>query len=420
MLDRKTAPKHAQIDSFLLPSPEIYKLNNGASLFTLRGVSQQVIKIELVFKGAKWDESKNGLSYFTAHMLEKGTATKTSFEIADFFDRHGASVEISAGLDFVSVSLFSLTINITKVLPLFLELVTSSVFPEDELILHKEIFKQNLKINNEKSSYVASKLMRQHLFGKSHPYGRSIEEDDVLQLNREDLKNFFHNHFELIQVFVVGSINDDLIRFLISELGLITSTAKNQESSPTYTITPSESSRHVEKPNCIQSSLRLGKRMVNRSHNDYPALVLTNHIFGGYFGSRLMKNIREDKGLTYGIYSALNNLKNDAFLVIGADVNRVNKDLAIKEIKNELTTLCNEPLGPSELQAAKSHLLGSLQLEIANPFSVIEKIKAINLYGLHKNFYSDLFISILELKEPTIQRVVNDHFTDELIEVVVG
>ena len=171
MLDRKTAPRHAEINSFHLPSPEIYTLSSGVPLVVFRGVSQHVLKIELVFKAGKWVESKNGLSYFTAQMLEKGTATKTSFEIADFFDRHGASIEISPGFDFVSVSLFSLTKNITKVLPLFLELVTSSVFPDDELTLQKEIFNQSLKINNEKTSYVASKLIRQHLFGKSHPYG---------------------------------------------------------------------------------------------------------------------------------------------------------------------------------------------------------------------------------------------------------
>ncbi|MEY4930807.1 MAG: hypothetical protein RI909_1531, partial [Bacteroidota bacterium] len=104
MLDRTTAPRHVEINSFQLPSPELKTLENGVPLFVLRGVAQQVLKIELVFSGSKWDESKNGLSYFTAHMLEKGTKTKNSFEIADFFDFHGASVEISPGFDFVSVS----------------------------------------------------------------------------------------------------------------------------------------------------------------------------------------------------------------------------------------------------------------------------------------------------------------------------
>lgn len=419
MLDRKIAPGHAEITSFHLPSPEIYTLSSSVPLVVFRGVSQQVLKIELVFRGAKWDESKNGLSYFTAQMLEKGTATKTSFEIADYFDRQGASIEISPGFDFVSVSLFSLTKNITKVLPLFVELVTSSVFPDNELTLQKEIFNQSLKINTEKTSYVASKLIRQHLFGSSHPYGRSIEHNDVNQLTREDLSNFFYNHFSLFQIFVIGSLDEALLDLLISQLSAIPGDCITKK--PTMlSVNQDESSEYLKRPTSIQSSLRLGKRTINRSHQDYPALVLINHIFGGYFGSRLMKNIREEKGLTYGIYSSINTLKNDAFFIIAADVNRINKDVAIMEIKNELNLLCDKLVGAQELQNAKNHLLGSLQLEIANPFSVIDKIKTIRLYELNENYYNNLFLDILHLNDLTLQRVANNFLGGNIIEVAVG
>lgn len=419
MLDRTTAPRHVEINSFQLPSPELKTLENGVPLFVLRGVAQQVLKIELVFSGSKWDESKNGLSYFTAHMLEKGTKTKNSFEIADFFDFHGASVEISPGFDFVSVSLFCLTKTINKVLPQFIELVSSSIFPEDELTLQKEIFNQSLKINNEKTSYVASKLIRQHLFGPSHPYGKSIEEGDVNQLTGNDLRDFFHNHLLLNQVFIVGSLDESILDSIIYQLRIIQPDRRRQKSS-TVIISQNELSEHVERPNSIQSSLRLGKRIINRNHKDYPALVLLNHIFGGYFGSRLMKNIREEKGLTYGIHSSISNLKHDAFFVIGADVNRINKDIAIAEIRKELDTLRNKIVGGQELQTAKSHLLGSLQLEIANPFSVIDKIKTIHLIGLDENFYNDLFVEILNVDETAIQRVALEHLSDSLVEVAVG
>lgn len=419
MLDRKTAPGHAEISSFKLPSPEIYELSNGTPLIMLRGVSQQVIKIELVFKAGKWFESKKGVSYFTTQMLEKGTSGKNSFEIADFLDRHGASVEVSPGLDFVSVSLFSLTKNIIIVLPLFLELVTSSVFPEEELTLQKEIFNQTLRINNEKTSYVASKLIRKHLFGNIHPYGMSIEESDVNQINRLDLDNFYHQHFALTKAFAVGAIDDDLLKLLLTRLSLIPASIVKQDS-PRYSVSQNDSSEYIEKVNSVQSSLRLGKRIINRNHQDYPALVLLNHIFGGYFGSRLMKNIREEKGLTYGIHSSINNLKHDAFFVIAADVNRINKDIAISEIKNELNLLCNILIGAQELQTAKNHLLGSLQLEIANPFSVIEKIKAIHLYELDEGYYNNLFLDILDLNEFTLKKAANQHLRDEIIEVVVG
>ena len=419
MLDRKTAPGHAEINSFNLPSPEIYELNNGAPLIMLRGVTQQVIKIELVFKAGKWFESKKGVSYFTTQMLEKGTHGKNSFEIADFLDRHGASVEVSPGLDFVSISLFSLTKNIAYVLPLFIELVTSSVFPEEELILQKEIFNQTLRINNEKTSFVASKLIRQHLFGNSHPYGMSIEENEVNQINRLDLNSFFHQHFALVKAFAVGAIDEMLLELLINQLSSIPSSIITQDL-PQYPVSQNESSEYIEKASSVQSSLRLAKRIINRNHPHYPAMVLLNHIFGGYFGSRLMKNIREEKGLTYGIYSSINNLRHDAFFVIAADVNRINKDIAISEIKNELKLLCDDLIGTQELQTAKNHLLGSLELEIANPFSVIEKIKTIHLFELDEAYYNHLFLDILSLNEFTLQEVANNHLSDKIIEVAVG
>ena len=419
MLDRKTAPVHAEVVSFNLPSPEINSLSNGVPIYILRGVTQRVLKIELVFEAGKWFEPKKGLAYFTAHMLEKGTASRSSFEIADFFDRHGASIEISPGFDVVSISLYTLTKNTTIVLPVFLELLTASVFPDNELTLQKDIFNQTLKINNEKTSYVASKLIRQHLFGNLHPYGNAIEASDVDKLGREDLDNFFCDRFSLKQVFVVGSIHDQLLTFITSELQGIQGNSKKQ-TLPAFTISSDKSLGYIEKPDSIQSSLRLGKRIITRNHKDYPALVLVNHIFGGYFGSRLMKNIREDKWLTYGIYSSLNNLKNDAFFVIAADVNRINKDIAIQEIKSELNLLCQKPVDPQELITAKNHLLGNLQLEIANPFSVIEKIKTIHTFGLNTNFYNSLFLQILHVDELTLQKVANTYLSDSITEVAVG
>jgi len=419
MLDRKTAPRHAEISSFHLPSPEIHVLDSGIQMLALRDVAQHVIKIELVFQSGKWFESKKGTSYFTAHMLEKGTSTRSSYEIAGFLDRLGASIEITPGFDFVSVSLFSLTKNITLVLPVFLELVTDSVFPDDELAIQKEIFNQNLKINNEKTSYVASKLIRQHLFGNNHPYGASIDEDDVNQLSRLDLRDFFHDQFSLSKVFVVGSIDDALLKVLIKEMSTI-ATGLTKTHAPVFTPLENEATEYVEKPVSVQSSLRLGKRTINRNHSDYPALVLLNHVFGGYFGSRLMKNIREEKGLTYGIYSSLNNLKNDAFFVIAADVNRSNKNIAISEINNELLLLNGKLIGTDELQTAKNHLLGSLQLEIANPFSVMEKLKTIHLYGLKESYYNDLFVNILSVNEYTLQKVADKYLTDKMILVAVG
>lgn len=420
MLDRKSAPQFAEIKDFHLPSQEILELTNRTPIVLFQDVQQQVLKIELVFKAGKWFEPKLGVAHFTAQMLEKGTANKTSYQIAQTFDKFGCSIEVSAGFDFTSISLYFLSKNINKVLPLFCEIVTSPSFPESEFQLMKDVFRQNLKINNKKNSYVAGKAVRQNIFGEQHPYGGSIEADDVDKIIREDLLSFFNNYFALYEVYVTGYLSPSIKQSLISELSGIKSTTPIQITKAVPIITGAFS-QHIEISGSVQASLRLGKKTINRSHPDYAALVLLNHILGGYFGSRLMKNIREEKGLTYGIHSSLNTLKNDALFLIGTDVNRETQDIAFAEIKSEIKKLIEEPVERTELEITKNHLLGSLQLETANPFSILEKIKAIRLNQLNPEFYSTLFTNILTTDAATLKRVAQSHLqTESLFEVSVG
>lgn len=418
MLDRTSAPSFVPVTSFHLPSPQETKLPGGASVIQLGGVQQDVLKIELIFKAGKVQEQAPGISYFTAQLLEKGTRTKSSFQIADFFDSYGASIEITPGADYISVALYALSGNIKEVLPVFIELVTEPAFPQDGLDLAKSIFLQNLKINLEKNSYVASKLLRQNIFGASHPYGSSLEEEHVNALTRQHLENFFNECFSLVEVYVTGSITPSLQETLISGFSRIRVVAPRNIAIESPDHKPFL--QRLEKQDSIQSSIRLGKKSINRVHPDYASLVLLNHIFGGYFGSRLMKNIREEKGLTYGIYSSLTPFKKDAFLAIGADVNKTNLVMALSEIRKELSLLRDERISASELEIAKNHLLGSLQIETSNPFSVLDKIKTIRLNQLSPDFYSRLFSSLSVLDDGALQNAANTYFQDDFFEVSVG
>jgi len=178
---------------------------------------------------------------------------------------------------------------------------------------------------------------------------------------------------------------------------------------------------YLEKEGSLQSSIRLGKRSPLKKDPDFFDLQIFNHLLGGFFGSRLMKNIREEKGLTYGIYSSLNTFVKDGFFAIGADVNKVNLGFAIKEIRNELRNLRDRPVSKQELELAKNHFIGSLQADMANLFSVIEKIKNIQLHHLPQSHYQDLFNRIDRLGPEDILRVAGKYFQEEtLFEVAVG
>ncbi len=416
-MNRTIAPAFSKTFSFELPQPHIVQLNEGLDFVFLNGLQQEVFKLEFVFKAGKWRETKNAASHFTATMLEKGTTSKSSSEIANLFDYYGAQIEISPGYDFTSVSLYGLKKYFDQIFPLFWEMLTNPSFDQSEFELQKDIFLQNLKVNNEKNSFVASKLIRKNVFGSNHPYGNAIEESDVNILTRQDLIDFFSLYYQPCSIFLIGSFKENQIQSLVKNISFKSSIVSDSA----FEVCPLSQNQNVTKDESVQSSIRLGKRLVNRGHQDYFLLLLLNHILGGYFGSRLMKNIREEKGLTYGIYSSINPFKNDCLFSIGADVGKDKKELAISEIKQEMLQLSQTPVSIEELTTAKNHFLGSLQLEVANPFSSLEKIKSLRLHNLGDNYYKNLFFSINAISPKDIQAIAQKYLTpSDLFEVSVG
>lgn len=416
MLDRKTPPSFKKSSAFTLIEPEKETLSNGISISYINGGSQEVTKIEFIFNAGKWYESQSGASYFTAHLLQKGTTTKNSFQISSELDQYGVHLEISPGYDFTSLSLYGLTKNIGRLLKLSREIITQPIFPDTELQQAKDIYIQGLKINLEKTSYLASRLLRQNLFGKEHPYGRDADVADIESIKRTDLVNFHHDYFKNLEVICSGKITTEVKKELQSVLTDFEASAGSKKVTPT--LNPGSPVEFVKKENTVQSSIRFGKRGISRTHSDYPALLMLNHVFGGFFGSRLMKNIREEKGLTYGIYSSMVTLKHDGYLSIGADVNDENREIVIEEIRAELKSLQAQPINSNELITARNHFIGSLQAEITTPFAHADKIKNIILYKLPDNFYQSLINKIESLNSKDLLHTAHRYFDDSEFHVV--
>lgn len=419
VLDRKRAPGFVKSTSFDLIAPDVVRLPNGIDLFFIHGGSQDVIKIELLFDAGKWYDTKWGASYFTSNQLSKGTKQKSSFDIASIFDRYGAHFEIHPGLDTVSLSLYALTKHLSPVIALLQEILLEPTFPEKELEQSKLIYTQNLKVNLEKTSFLASKHFRKSLFGDDHPYGNDLEETDVLSLQQNDLTRHFSACFQYFTVFVSGKF-DTLIQQEIEKIFSHWKVKKSPQKEISRTA-GKPVHQHIEKEGSIQSSVRMGVRSLLRSHPEYAKAIFVSHVLGGYFGSRLMKNIREEKGLTYGIHASIHALKNDSYLVIGADVNKENVQLTFDEIRKELRRLRAEALDPDELETARNHFIGSLQSELTTPFAHADKLKTIYLFGLPSDYYQQMITSIEQLNHAEIMRISDQYFHEEqFFEIAVG
>jgi predicted Zn-dependent peptidase len=293
------------------------------------------------------------------------------------------------------------------------------VFPEKEIDQAKSIYLENLKVNEEKISFLASKYFRKQLFGGTHPYGKELEEADVKKLTSDDLRNHFSKCLLKPVIFASGKIdaaNAKLIRDTFASWPAGT----NADRSFPF-IEPTIERNLIEKEESVQSSIRLGRLSVQRQHSDYSKVIFVSHILGGYFGSRLMKNIREEKGLTYGIYSSVNPLKRSSYVVIGADVNKENINLTFDEIRKELHRLRTEPISTEELDTARNHFIGSLQSEINNPFAHADKIKTLYLFDLPSTYYQHMIHVIAGITQDHIQEISALYFNEEkFLELSVG
>jgi len=418
MLNRKNPPLFQKSNSFTLIKPEKITLANGLAITAVPGGEQEVIKVEFIFKAGKWQEQQAGISYFTAHLLQKGTATKSSFQVSSAFDQHGVHLEVGPGYDFTSIALYGLTKNIDRFFELVYEIITQPSFPETELQQAKDIYIQGLKINLEKTSYLASRQLRQTLFGNDHPYGRDADVEGISKILRGQLSAFHQEHFRDFEIICSGKVTEPLTNALAKTFdGLPVSKGINRTiERETGNAQPS----YLKKENTVQSSIRLGKRIISRTHSDYPALLILNHILGGFFGSRLMKNIREEKGLTYSIYSSITALKHDSYLSIGADVNKENRKLTIQEIKKELKNLQSRFIGSAALETARNHFIGSLQAEITTPFAHADKIKNMMLYSLPEGFYQMLLNKIELLNENDLIETAQKYFDEASFSVVAA
>ncbi len=417
-LDRTQAPSFSLSTDYSLTQPELFAFPSGQPLYAFRGLQQGVVKLELVFRSGKWYEPASGVSHFTAQMLRKGTRTRSAFEIAEALDRLGAHLEIVAGFDTVTVSLFVLKKNLFPALDILLDLLHEPSFPEEEIRLEKEIFIQNLRVSNEKTSVLASREIRKTLFGVTHPYGNSTIEADVDIIKSDDLRDFFRKHMRLHAAYFVGAVETEELNQLIKRFNAPTASSTSLSQPAIQTGV----SHAVVKPGSVQVSLRLGKLCMMRAADaGYFDCVMVNHLLGGYFGSRLMKNIREKKGLTYGIGSGMHHFVNNSFWYVRAEVNQQHAQQALDEIRNEIRNLQEEPVSQNELDVATNYFIGSWQSDNATLFAVAEKVRSLHEHDLPDDYYNRLLGHLRNMTPVDVQRAAKKYFgADDLVEIRVG
>lgn len=422
-LNRTQPPAFRAIHEIQLPALVSNRLDNGIPLHMITVAQQPVLRLEFVFDAGTWHEQVPGSAFFAMKMLTEGTASRSSAQISEYIDRYGAFIELNSGPDRASLVIYCLTKFLPDILPLIQELLNEPTFPEKELDDLRNITLQNLRVNYEKNAYLAGVLFREKLFGYDHPYGRSQKPEAVEQLTRANVVEFYervirNRPFQLILAGHATENDSVLINRVLGQLPVRTDTLPGY-SSPV--VAGEDAVTLAEKPDSTQSSIRLGRRLFTRSHPDYFRMLVMNEVFGGYFGSRLMKNIREEKGFTYGISSNMPSFRQDGYFLIGTDVNKENTQQTLDEIQKEIRTLQTVPVSEDELETVKNYMAGEFVGSLNTPFEIADRYKVILLDQLPADFLTTYIQNIRAISATDIMKMANQYLeAGSLMEVVVG
>jgi predicted Zn-dependent peptidase len=414
-------PDIQEVKNLVVPLPALYHLSNGVPVYDVELGTQDLVKLEIVFFSGRPFERKKLAAKTTATLLREGTKSHTSAEIAELFDFYGASLSIPTGMDLTSILVYSLTKHFEKVLPVVAEILNCPVFPEKELEAYVERSRRRLQIDLRKNDVVAYRQFTEMLYGSEHPYGYNSYAETYSDLTRGDLTAHFEATFTTgnCLIFVSGKTGQPVRVLLEKYLGAVMLPGERCQATLPPARTAPEKAK-ITIPDTVQSAIRVGSPLFNRLHEDYNGMYVLNTILGGYFGSRLMANIREKKGYTYNIYSAHDALLYDGYFYIGTEVGTDFVEPTLREIYKEMERLQNRVVGKDELAMVRNYLLGNLLTNLDGPFNVAEVLKTFVTEGLPLSAFEALVKAIKTVTPQELKALARKYFAKEKMwEVVV-
>ena len=418
MIDRTSAPiiKDAIEFDLLLKPYQKMVLNNGVEVYAIHAGAQEVLQMEIVFYAGNSYETNNGVAIATNFMLKNGSSTKSAFQINEHFEYYGAYCNRSCYNETATVSLHTLSKHLHVLLPVMREMITDSVFPESELDIFKQNSQQKLTVSLQKCDFVANRLIDAYLFGEKHPYGKYLKAEDYQALTTEQMKAHFQQYYVngRAVIFVAGNLPADLFEQLNQQFGDLAIT-KNGQSLPVQLLLPaSQKKQHISNdPNGVQAAIRIARPFPNRHHPDFMNVMVLNTVFGGFFGSRLMSNIREDKGYTYGIHSYVQNHIQESAWMISTEAGKEVSEATVTEVYKEMDLLRNTLIDEEELLLVRNYMIGSILGDLDGPFQIIGRWKNIILNNLDEQYFYDSIKAIKTISAEDIKALAEKYLKPE-------
>ncbi len=405
MIDRQKGPKiHTEFD-LSLTGVSASQLANGVQLYEVNSGTQKIIKIELVFRTGRIHEQSKAIARSTLNLIREGSTRHSAEELAYHYDFYGANVKASCNMEHASISLVVLERYFKEVWPVWFHMVFYPAFAEEEIEKYATVHSQRLANQLAKNDVLSYRELTEQLFGQSHPYGYNTEPKDIKNISRDKILEFYNKNLGLDKAFMLisGQYSDETRQIVTEQIGNMQRHCHH----PVVhfqRVDPLPEKRSVSTQNEIQTSIKTGKLLFHRKHSHYSSMKFLTMVLGGYFGSRLMSNIREDKGYTYGIYASMHGWNEDGFFYISADVDNQYIEPTLSEIRYELTKLRTSLIPNDELEMVRNYILGQTLHLLDGPFAKVELIKNLSCYHLDIQDYEK---RIKEIKEITAEELLD-------------
>lgn len=424
MLNRNLQPDICEPEQIAVQQPELYTLPNGIPLYILDACDCEVTRIDVLMEGGRWHQKQPLQALFTNRMLREGTRRYTAAQIAEKLDYYGAWLDLASASEHTYVTLYSLNKYLPNTLDLLESIIKEPVFPADELkvIINNNI--QQFLVNSSKVEFLAHRGLVKAVYGSAHPVGYVVQEDDYRKITSETLQQFYDNfyHSGSCSIYLSGRITPDCIRRVESVFGTGTfgSHWKKVEKIHYLPVLTTERRVFIELPDALQSAVRIGGLSLDRCHPDYLKMRVVITLLGGYFGSRLMSNIREEKGYTYGIAASLMTYPDHGMLAISAETTNEYVDPLINEVYHEIDRLQNELVSDEELKMLKNYMLGDMCRSYESAFSLADAWISLQVSGLSSSYFAEALNAVKNITPDEIRELSQKYICKESLKEIIS
>lgn len=419
------APVNKEILKVKLPRAEEATLPNGLRVVLLESHRVPTFTMQMVFMsgGLSDPADYHGLASFTAALLREGTATRKSKDIAEQVDTLGATLAAGAGLSSLTSTVTSsgLVENFDQVLDIFADVVRNPKFPQEEVEKYKQRQLQQLQFQRSIPQFLAAERFQRAIYGE-HPAGLVVPPtESIKKITSADLARFHSTYYRPnnAMLAIVGDVTlKEIMPKLEKAFGDWQKGDVPETKIPAAPEPGAARIQLIDRPGSVQTVLQLGNLGIERTNQDYFAVLVMNQILGGGPAARLFLNLREKNGYTYGAYSGFGGSKFRGTVISSSEVRTDVTEGAMKEFMYELKRIRDEKVSATELENAKRALVGSFALSLEQPNTLLQNIVTQKIYDMPADYWDTYPQMVSNITADDVQRAAQKYINLNSLQVV--